>query len=138
MNKQSPGNIIDKARSEKVKLCIFTPNLSGGGAQRIAVNLANYYTKEGIETTLMAIRGDGPYKSQIDVEVNFVDLGVSRVRYSLGRIYKELMAQQPTHVLSALRGSSVVLGVALFFNRKPKLIFREADRKSTRLNSSHV
>ena len=127
MNKKSPDNVIDKAQAEKVKLCIVTPSLAGGGAERIAVNLANYYTKKGIETTLMALRGDGPYKSQIDPEVNFIDLDVSRVRYSLGRIYKELMAQQPTHVLSALRGSSVVLGVALFFNRKPKLIFREAN-----------
>lgn len=60
MNKKSPNNVIDRARAEKVKLCIVTPSLGGGGAERIAVNLANYYTKKGIETTLMAIRGDGP------------------------------------------------------------------------------
>jgi len=127
MNKQSPNNIIDKARTKKIKLCIVTPSLAGGGAERIAVNLANYYTKKGVETTLIAIRGEGPYKSQISPKVKFIDLNVSRVRYSLWRIYKEIKVQQPTHIVSALRGSSMILGIIFSLNRKPKLIFREAN-----------
>lgn len=127
MDTHSLTNFIERARSEKVRLCIVTPNLAGGGAERIAVNLANYYTKKGVETTLIAIRGEGPYKSQINPEVKFIDLNVSRVRYSLRRIYKELKAQQPTHIISALRGSSIILGIIFSLNRKPKLIFREAN-----------
>jgi len=120
-------NHIIKTGKKKIKLCIITPTLFGGGAERIAVNLANQYTKSGINTTLISLRGEGPYRKQINPDVNFINLKVKRVRYGLAALYKELREQQPTHIISVLMESNIILGLALFFNRKPKLIFREAN-----------
>lgn len=114
-------------KKSSIKLCIVTPTLSGGGAERIAVNLANQYTKNGINTTLITLRSEGPYRKQINSDVKFIDLKAKRVRYSLAAIYKEIRSQQPTHIISVLRDGNIILGLALFFNRKPKLIFREAN-----------
>lgn len=119
--------MTNKERCYKsIKLMIVTPSFAGGGAERIAVNLANHYAKQGLNVVLLAFNGTGPYKKQINKNIEMIDLG-TRLRSSFLKIYKEVKKQQPTHILSVLRGGNIVLGLSLFFYKKTKLIFREAN-----------
>ena len=63
-----------KPSYEDMKLMIVTPSFAGGGAERIAVNLANHYASQGINIVLVAFNGKGPYKNQVNKNVEFVDL----------------------------------------------------------------
>ena len=55
-------NIISKmsndAPTPAMKMCIVTPSLSGGGAEKITVNLANYYTDIGYNVTILVFNTD--------------------------------------------------------------------------------
>lgn len=111
-----------------VKLCIVTPSFSGGGAERIAVNLANHYTKKGVDVCLIVFEGVGPYLSQIDSSIKLIDFDARRWRYNVwSKLRKALKAESPTHVLSVLRDVSIFVGLALPVKNKTRVVFREAN-----------
>lgn len=92
-------------------MCIITPSFSGGGAEKVAVNLANQYAGEGIDTSLVVFSNKGPYRSHLDKKVNLVDLRVSRSRYAIFKLRKTLMNQSPTHIISVIRDVNMILGL---------------------------
>lgn len=109
-----------------MKICIVTPSFVGGGAERIAVNLANCYAEQGYEVVLMAFKAAGPYMNQIDQSVRVIDLN-SRIRYGLFNLRKALKREQPTHILSVMRGVNILLGLYGLFWKNAGLVFREAN-----------
>lgn len=110
-----------------IKLMIVTPNFNGGGAQRIAVNLANYYSGTGIDVSLLVFNSNGPYKNQVSDAVKLIDIHAPRVRNSFFKVRKVIKRHKPTHILSVIRDGNILLGLALLFNRKPILVYREAN-----------
>lgn len=108
-----------------MKICIVTPSFVGGGAERIAVNLANCYAAQGLDVVLLAFKAAGPYMNQIDQSVRVIDLN-SRTRYVLFKLRKALKNEQPTHILSVIRGSNILLGLYGLFWKNARLVFREA------------
>lgn len=111
----------------KFKLCIVTPSFVGGGAERIAVNLANYYAEQGVDVSLLVFKGIGPYANQVSDKVRLIDLKITRTRYVFFKLLKALKNERPTHVLSVIRGSNILLGLASFFGKNYRLLFREAN-----------
>jgi glycosyltransferase involved in cell wall biosynthesis len=109
-----------------MKLCIVTPSFSGGGAEKVAVNLANQYASEGKHVTLLVFKGVGPNKSLVADNVVVFDLEISRSRYVLPRLRKALIKVRPTHVISVIRDSNILVGLASIGVKKFKLVFREA------------
>jgi len=108
-----------------MKICIVTPSFNGGGAERIAVNLANYYAEQGHELIIVAFKASGPFINQVSEKVNVIDLN-SRARYVFFKLLSALKSQQPDLVLSVIRDSNILVGItALFFNSQ--IIFREAN-----------
>lgn len=107
-------------------LCIVTPNFNGGGAERIAVNLANEYTEQGYDVTLLVLQDKGPYKSQLNPQVRVEYVNLDRGYKILWYLIKYFRKRNYTHVLSVLRGTNIFVGLALWLNLKPKLVFREA------------
>lgn len=57
------------SKVESFKLCIATPSFAGGGAERIAVNLANEYTEQGHDVTLLVIKDEVSYKNQLNSNI---------------------------------------------------------------------
>lgn len=109
------------------KLCIVAPNFNGGGAERIAVNLANEYTGQGHDVTLLVIHDAGPYRSQLSPKVRLEVVGLNRGYKVLFYLIKYFRQKNYTHVLSVLRGTNVLVGLALWFKLSSSLIFREAN-----------
>ena len=57
-----------------MKILLYTTNLLGGGAQKITVNLANYYNKINHDVYVLASNTKGPFYSDINPEINIIDL----------------------------------------------------------------
>jgi len=113
-----------------MKLCIITPSFRGGGAEKIAVSLANYYSAIGIDVLLLSFSDEGPYKDAVYPGVESVTLGVSRGRHAFIKLSSLLRKEKPTHVLSVIRLSNIILGLVSFFNKNMKIVFREANTLS--------
>lgn len=113
--------------AKNFRFCIVTPSFKGGGAERIAVNLANEYTAHGHDVTLLVFQDIGEYKEQLCSEVKVKVVGKNRAYKIVLYVFKYFRDSNFSHVLSVIRDANIVIGFALLFNRKIKLIFREAN-----------
>ena len=95
-------------KSENTKIALFLPNLSGGGAERITVYLAEGFAKKGFQTDLVLSQAIGPYLSQVSPDVNLVDLDVPRALLSVKSLAHYLRAKKPTAIISALNYTNLL------------------------------
>jgi glycosyltransferase involved in cell wall biosynthesis len=110
------------------KICIITRSLAGGGAERVAINLASHFANLGHPTTLIAISSEGAYKKQIRNNFDFVDLKSSNTRSSIFKLYYELRKRRPDFVLSVILRSNIATGLVFYLSKKYcKVIMREAN-----------
>jgi glycosyltransferase involved in cell wall biosynthesis len=109
----------------KKSICIVTPSFNGGGAERVAVNLANYYAEIGHNVSIIAFKAAGPYANQVSERVMVIDLN-SRARYVFFKLLNALRARQPGLVLSVIRDANIFVGLSSYFIRA-RIIFREAN-----------
>lgn len=109
-------------------ICIVSPSLSGGGAERVAVNLANYFASVSMSVDLVLLITRDDYKNDVSDDVRVVELRKSRVRYSLLSLRKYIRRARPECILSVIRDSNMMVAAAcLGLKRKPVLLFREAN-----------
>ncbi len=92
---------------ETVRISIFIPSLTVGGAQRVAVNLANGLVDRGFQVDLVLQEAVGAFLRQVDERVRIVNLESPGI---VGRLYgliRYLHREQPTVLLSILDNINV-------------------------------
>jgi glycosyltransferase involved in cell wall biosynthesis len=109
------------------RICILVPSFSGGGAEKVAINLANYFASEDFNVDLVSLISVGPYRKQVLPIVKLVDINSTRSRYSVFALRKYLLKFKPSKVLSVIRSTNIILGLAsLTVKNAPEIYFREA------------
>lgn len=91
-----------------MKMTFFLPSLSGGGAERAMLNLANGLVECGYSVDLVLAYAEGPYLSDVHESIRLIDLNASRVLSSLPGLTSYLRREQPQALLSALDYANVV------------------------------
>ena len=113
------------------KVVFITPSLRGGGAERVVVNLLRHMNRSDIELTLITLKLEGPYVSQLPADTQVVDLGTKRVRHSIMRLVREINRIQPDVVVSTLGHLNVaLLALRPFLKKRPKIVLRETNAPS--------
>jgi glycosyltransferase involved in cell wall biosynthesis len=92
----------------KERLAIFVPSMRGGGAERIALNLAGGVVKRGYCVDLVLAQAEGSYLAQVPDAVRIIDLGSSRVSLSLPALAAYLRRERPQALLSEMGHANVV------------------------------
>jgi glycosyltransferase involved in cell wall biosynthesis len=128
--------IFVKCKKHENKISIVSQTLAGGGAERVAVNLANYYASVGFDVDLLVFHLTGPYESLVANNVNIVNLNSSRARYSLFKLRKYLKKNPKALFLSVIRDVSVFLGLASIGIEQKHITFREANTLNSVQNQS--
>lgn len=102
------------------------PEFAGGGAQRVGVNLANHYAREGRPVSILVFRDEGPLRAGLDpaVRVLSLDTGSSSPYRAIARALRDL---KPDVVMGMYRNVSVPLGLSRLFYRDYRLVVREAN-----------
>jgi len=119
---------------DRTKLLLMTPNLQGGGAEKVMVNLLNSFDRNRIEPVFMTAELKGPYTSLLPADVEIVDLGVSRVRYVLPKLVKEINRIRPDAILSTFERLNFSLLLAKpFIPKATKIVIREVNLPSKTL-----
>ena len=112
-------------------------NLSGGGAERMMVNLANGLAAQGVGVDLLLARASGPYLDDVSREVRVREVsptgGVSR---ALPFLVRYLRKERPQLLVSTLHHASLVALTAkrVSLTRIP-VFLREANTPSKRVRS---
>lgn len=118
--------------SEPKRIAFFLPSLSGGGAERVLVTLANSLSKRGHRVDFVLCSRTGPYLKDLDVRVNVVDLKARRVLMAILPLLRYLREAQPQALVSSLMHSNVVAAIAALCNgRRQRLVIREANTLGT-------
>lgn len=125
-------NIVDRplenASTQSGKVCIFLPNLDGGGAERTMLNLAKGIAERGFDVDLVLAQAEGPYLKGVPENVRLIDLGrgglVGRLKTvkRLPALVRYLRRAKPDVLLSALTEANVVALCASTLARRPKRV----------------
>ena len=100
--------MYDSAGECPVDLAIFIPSFRGGGAEKIAVLLANEISSLGYEVDLVVAKNEGPCRDLVSSEVRILDLESERVIASLVPLIRYLRLSPPRTLLSLLNYANLV------------------------------
>lgn len=84
----------------RTNVAILLPDLRGGGAERVAVNLANSFVSRGHRVDMVLLSATGEFLSELHPAVQVVDLQVLRIRSALPALVRYLRDRRP-HALLA-------------------------------------
>ena len=99
------------------RISIFLPDLRGGGAERVSINLANEFVARGFSVDMVVMAATGALMPLLHPEVRIVDLGVSRVRSVLWPLIGYLRSQKPTAMLANMWPMTVLPVIARWISR---------------------
>lgn len=94
------------------RIALIVPSLRGGGAERVTLNLAEYFIEKGYAVDLICVSLEGALVSEIPSGVNSIDLGSKRVLSGLGRIRSYLREERPLALLSGIAHLNIVCLIA--------------------------
>ena len=110
------------------RIAFFLPSLSGGGAERVLVTLANSLARRDHPVDFVLCSRSGPYLKELDERITIVDLQTRRVLAAVWPLLRYLREVQPHALVSSLMHSNVVAAIACGLNgRKQRLVLREAN-----------
>ncbi|TSE18224.1 N-acetylgalactosamine-N,N'-diacetylbacillosaminyl-diphospho-undecaprenol 4-alpha-N-acetylgalactosaminyltransferase [Tepidimonas alkaliphilus] len=94
------------------RVALFLPSLNGGGAERVAVTLANGIAARGFAVDLVLARAQGPYLADVGRDVRIVDLKAGRVVRALLPLVRYWRRERPVAMLSFMNHANVVAVLA--------------------------
>lgn len=94
---------MSKPQSElKSSVCIVLPDLRGGGAERLHVNLANEWLRRGFAVEFVLMSGDGELLEILHPDVVVSSLNVKRARNLVIPLRNFLKDRRPDVVIAAM------------------------------------
>jgi glycosyltransferase involved in cell wall biosynthesis len=93
-------------------VALFLPSLRGGGAERVAVTLANGFAARGFTVDLVLASAEGPYLADVSPRVRVVDLRAGRVTRALWPLVRYWRRERPAAMLSFMNHANVVAVLA--------------------------
>ena len=94
----------------KDKIIIFIPSLNDGGAEKVAVNLSNSFSKKR-RIILLTLKRNNKYRHDISKKVNIIELKSSRLILSILQIMKVLIKERPKYLISFLYASCIISSI---------------------------
>lgn len=82
------------------RMAVLVPDLRGGGAERVAVNVANGLSARGYQVDLVLLCPCGELLDALSPQVRVVSLDASRVRQALWPLLRYLRSAQPAALLA--------------------------------------
>jgi glycosyltransferase involved in cell wall biosynthesis len=115
----------------KTRLLVVIPNLKGGGAEKVILNIISGLDRDKFTICLLVIKNEGEYVDLLPDDIKLVDLNCDRVRNSLLKLIKEINIFRPDVVLSTLGHLNLaIISIKIFFRGRPKIVIREANTPS--------
>ncbi len=118
-------------------ITIFVPTLNGGGAERVAVILANGIAKRGFPVHLVIAKNKGVYFHEISEKVTLFSLNAKRTIFSLGAWWSYLRSYHPSVVLSVLENANLVAIWTRLFSKLPAQLVISEHSVNSLLYSHH-
>ena len=107
------------------------PNLLGGGAERVFVNIINQVDSSKYKIFLLLLNKQGPLHSCLANEIDIIDLNIKRTRFSLFKVIKTINKINPNIVFSTTHRMNIIVLLASFLvKNKIDILIREPNMPS--------
>jgi glycosyltransferase involved in cell wall biosynthesis len=103
---------LNPSGQPRTRIAIVLPNLRGGGAERVAIRLAEDMAARGCEVDLVLLQGVGELIAVPARRINVVDLGCRRIAAALGPLHRYFRDQKPDSILVSMWPLTVVATLA--------------------------
>ncbi len=111
---------------KRTKIAVYLPSLSGGGAERVMLTLANGFSSDDIQVDLVLANATGPYLRDIAPDVRLIDLHAARVLKSLLGLIRYLRRERPDAMLTAMTHANIAAMLAIWLSGvKTRLVISE-------------
>ncbi len=94
------------------KVLFFRPTLSEGGADRVTTVVLRGLDRTRYRPTLVLLRKEGPFVSDLPSDVEVIELGAPRLALSLPSLARVLHRERPDIVFSTCSASNVLASLA--------------------------
>ena len=123
----------------KRRILFAVPNLNGGGAERVMVNILRTLDPEQYDITLLLVDRIGVFFDLVPDYVDLQSLDVKRTRHSLPKLIKAIRANRPDVIISTTNRMNIfVLIASLFAKGRPKVFVREPNLPSAQINNNSL
>ncbi|MDY0884247.1 glycosyltransferase [Dongia soli] len=87
---------------------IYLPNLAGGGAERLTLNLLPRFREAGYEPSLVLNTRSGALLPYVPEDIRIISLNASRSLKAIGKLSRLLIREQPDILLSNLGHNNII------------------------------
>lgn len=108
----TPLSTCDAVLDNGRRIALYLADLTGGGAERMAINLAQGFAERDIEVDLVLASATGAYLNEIPDSVDVFDLATGSVMRSIPRLIRYLRRRRPDALVVTLRHSSIAVLLA--------------------------
>jgi glycosyltransferase involved in cell wall biosynthesis len=115
------------------RLAILQHNLKPGGCERMMVNLASEWVKDGIPVDLVLVTREGAYLPLVPSDVRIIDLRARRTLTAIPSLVRYLRKERPSAVLSGLAHINTIALLAKA--AAPRMRFVISERNTPTLDS---
>lgn len=123
----------------KIKIMFFLPNLGGGGAERVAVNMLRLLDAEKFDLSLVLVDKFGEYIDSIPKYVKVHDFSLRKTIFSIFKLRHIVQEQKPDILFSTLfRAHNVVYLSLLGIKEKPVVVLRSSNSPKLVLENNQL
>ena len=84
------------------KIAFFLPDLRCGGAEKVALLLANEFIQRGFNVDMVLSKAQGEFLPELSSQIRIVDLNADRIRYVFKPLLKYFKSEKPDVVLASM------------------------------------
>lgn len=106
----------------KKVIAIFIPSLAGGGAERVAIYVADILNQAGYEVDLVYARAGGPLRDHPVVRALGVCLNAPNEMLCLPHLIRYLRRRKPDLMIALVHSAKIMAGLACLFHPQTRLV----------------
>lgn len=124
---------------KKTKILFFLPNLQGGGAERVTVNMIRQLNTELFDIHLAIVNYVGDYIELIPENIMVHKLNTKKTIFSIFKLRNVIKNISPNIVYSTLFNANIILNLALInLKKKPKIVLRSPNSPKLTLENRQL
>lgn len=104
------------------KIAMLLPDLRGGGAERVAVDLARALKKNGHNVEFVLLKKDGEFLMEVTNEFDITDLGADKVRQALLPLISYLRYRKPDVLIANMWPITTVAVISRILSRNRTIL----------------
>lgn len=113
------------------RIYFVLPSLSGGGAEKVMLTLLRHMDRKKFDPTLVLVKKEGQYIDAIPSDIEVIDLNVSKARYALFKLFRQIHVSKPDIVFSTLGHLNLLVALLKpLLPSKTRFVSRESNTVS--------